>query len=101
VDAPLPGLALLAIIALLFVSVVQVMRIARYRQSLEAELVDAQATIRSLRRRLDDATRPPTQFARMRLRRVAVDRFARLRLAAPPRSPRPEVLDGGHRVRVH
>lgn len=99
-EAPLPGLALMAIIALLFVSVVQVLAIARYRQSLESELVDAHATIRALRRRLDDATRPPTQFARMRLRRVAVDRFARLRLAVPPRSARPESLDGG-RARVH
>jgi hypothetical protein len=96
VEAPLPALALLAMIALLFVAVLQVMLIARYRRTLEMQLDEANATIRALRARLDEATRPPTQFARMRLRRVAVDRFARLRLAAPRRSPAPEIPDTLH-----
>jgi hypothetical protein len=91
VDAPLPALALLAMIALLFVAVLQLMLIARYRRMLETQLFEANTTIRALRARLDEATRPPTQFARMRLRRVAVDRFARLRLAAPRRSQLPEI----------
>ena len=99
-EAPLPGLALMAIIALLFVSVVQAMLISRRLRALEAQLADAQGTIRALRRHLDDATQPPTQFARMRLRRVAVDRFARLRLAFPPRSRPPALLDG-IQTRVH
>lgn len=90
-DAQLPGLAM---ITLLFVAVLQVMQLVRYRRALETELDEAHATIRVLSARLDDATRPPTQFARMRLRRAAVDRFARLHLAAPRRRHVPEAADG-------
>jgi hypothetical protein len=100
VEAHLPGLALFAMIALLFVALLQAMVLARYRRTLESQLEEAQSTIRALRARLDDATRPPTQFARMRLRRVAVDRFARLRLAAPRGSQLTDVADG-RRVRAH
>lgn len=99
-EAHLPGLALFAMIALLFVSLLQAMVLARYRRTLESQLDEAHSTIRALRARLDDATRPPTQFARMRLRRVAVDRFARLRLAAPRGSHLTDVADG-RRVRAH
>ena len=99
-EAQLPGLALFAMIALLFVSLVQAMVLARYRRTLEMQLDEAQATIRALRARLDDATRPPTQFARMRLRRVAVDRFVRLRLAVPRRTRHAEIPDGA-RARTH
>jgi hypothetical protein len=100
VEAHLPGLALFAMIALLFVSLLQAMVLARYRRTLESQLDEAHSTIRALRARLDDATRPPTQFARMRLRRVAVDRAARLRLAAPRGSQLADVSDG-RRVRAH
>lgn len=55
------------------------------RRQLERQLADAHAEIDALRARLAEATRPPTQFARMHMRAVAVDRFARLRLAAPRR----------------
>ena len=99
-EAHLPGPALFAMIALLFVSVLQVMLLARYRRTLETRLDEAHSTIRTLRARLDDATRPPTQFARMRLRRVAVDRFARLRLAVPRGSRLAEASDG-RRLRTH
>ena len=61
------------------------LRVARERE-LEARLAAARAEINGLRARLADATRPPTQFARMRIRQVAVHRFARLRLAAPRRT---------------
>ena len=60
-------------------------RVARERE-LEEELGAAHTEIAVLRTRLLDATRPPTQFARTYMREVAVDRFARLRLAAPHRS---------------
>jgi hypothetical protein len=100
VDAPLPEPAVLAIIALLFASVAQAMLISRRLRALESQLADARGTIRLLRRHLDDANRPPAQFARMRLRDVAVERFARLRLALPPRSQPPDVLKGPH-LRVH
>lgn len=56
--------------------------LGRTRQrELEAELADAHAEIERLRSRLDDVTRPPVQFARMRVREAAVDRLVRLRLA--------------------
>lgn len=61
------------------------LRVARARE-LEARLDDARVEIASLRADLRDATRPPAQFARMRMREVAVHRFARLRLAAPRRA---------------
>ena len=56
--------------------------ITRHRE-LEEELAEAHELIAELRLRLADATRPPTQFARMRQREAAVGRFARLRLADP------------------
>lgn len=80
------GLAILAIIALLSAAVVQAMLLSRYRRDLESRLDAAQAAIRALNARLDEATRPPTQFARMHMRQVAMDRFVRLRLAAPRRA---------------
>ncbi len=51
------------------------------RRRLEEELVRADAEISRLRRMLADATRPPTQFARMREREVAIRRLTRLRIA--------------------
>jgi hypothetical protein len=87
VDAQLRELAVLAVLACLFVVTHYVVstRIARQRE-LESRLDAARAEIAALRARLTDATRPPTQFARMRIRQVAVNRFARLSLAAPRRS---------------
>lgn len=85
-EPPLRDLAVLATIALLFVAVLQVMLLARHRRELEARLGQAHAEMDTLRERLDEATRPPTQFARMRLRERAVNRFGRLRRAVPRRS---------------
>ena len=51
------------------------------RKRLEAELARADAEIARLRALLADATRAPTQFARMRQREVAMRRLGRLRLA--------------------
>jgi hypothetical protein len=51
------------------------------RRRLEEELVRADDEIARLRRLLADATRPPTQFARMREREVALRRLTRLRFA--------------------
>ena len=74
-------------IALLLVATLYVVSLRNARQrALEARLNEAHVEIASLRARLADATRPPAQFARMRMRAVAVDRFARLRLAAPRRT---------------
>ena len=74
-------------IALLLVATLYVVSLRNARQrALEARLDEANVEIASLRARLADATRPPAQFARMRMRAVAVDRFARLRLAAPRRT---------------
>ena len=56
------------------------------RKRLEEELVRADAEIARLRRLLADATRPPTQFARMRQREVAMRRLGRLRLAGGGRA---------------
>lgn len=86
-DAQLRELAVLAVLACLFVVTHYVLsaRIARQRE-LESRLDSARAEITALRARLTDATRPPTQFARMHMRRVAVGRFARLSLATPRRS---------------
>ena len=86
VEATLRDLAVLATIALLFAAVLQVMLLARHRRELEAELGQVHAELETLRERLDEATRPPTQFARMRLRERAVNRFGRLRRAVPRRS---------------
>lgn len=51
------------------------------RRRLEEELARADAEIARLRSLLADATRPPTQFARMREREVAIRRLGRLRFA--------------------
>ena len=51
------------------------------RRRLEEELIRADDEIFRLRRLLADATRPPTQFARMRQREVAIRRLTRLRFA--------------------
>lgn len=56
------------------------------RKRLEEELVRADAEIARLRALLTDATRPPTQFARMRQREVAMRRLGRLRLAGGGRA---------------
>lgn len=87
VDAHVEELAILAALACLFVVTHYVVsaRIARQRE-LESRLEAARAEISALRARLTDATRPPTQFARMRVRQVAMNRFARLSLATPRRS---------------
>ena len=82
-DPQLRDLAVLAVIGLLFLAVVQVLALARRRQHLEDRLAAAHIEIVSLRDRLAEETRPPTQFARMHLRDVALERFARLRLAVP------------------
>ena len=92
-EAPVRDLAVLATIALLFVAVVQVMLLARHRRELEARLSRANAEMDLLHRRLADATRPPAQFARMRLRERAIDRFGRLRRAVPRRSRLREIGD--------
>jgi hypothetical protein len=80
-------IAVLALLASLFVVTYHVItaRIARERE-LASRLDAAREEIAVLRSRLADATRPPTQFARTRMRTAAVDRIARLRLAMPPRS---------------
>jgi hypothetical protein len=51
------------------------------RRRLEEELIRADVEIARLRALLADATRPPTQFARMREREVALRRLSRLRFA--------------------
>lgn len=51
------------------------------RKRLETELDRADAEIARLRTLLADAMRPPTQFARMRQREVAMRRLSRLRFA--------------------
>jgi hypothetical protein len=87
VDPYVRDLIILAATTLFFVLTLYVLtlRVARQRE-LESQLDDAHLEIASLRADLRDATRPPTQFARMRMRQVAVNRFARLRLAAPRRT---------------
>jgi hypothetical protein len=86
-------LAALATIALLFVAVGHVMVLARHRRALEERLNRADAEIAALRLHLDEATRPPMQFARMRMRERAMYRFGRLRRAAPRRRM-PELSEG-------
>ena len=61
------------------------------RRRLEAQLAGAYGEIRRLRAALAEATRPPAQFARMRMHERAVDRFARLRRATPRRLRAPAV----------
>jgi len=87
VDARLSEIAFLAALACLLFVIHYVLsaRIARQRE-LESRLDAARAEIATLRARLTDATRPPTQFARMHMRGIAVDRFLRLRLAEPRRT---------------
>jgi hypothetical protein len=80
-------------LALLFCAVVLVMLVAHHHRQLEERLGEAQAERDALRSRLAEATRPPTQFARMRLREVAAYRFARLRRAVPRRSRPPGVIE--------
>jgi hypothetical protein len=94
VEAPARDLAALATIALLCAAVVQTMLLARYRREIEERLDQAHTEMHALRERLDEATRPPAQFARMRLRESAAYRFARLRRAAPRRSRLTEVTEG-------
>jgi hypothetical protein len=91
VDPHLRDIAILLSVAWLFTLTLYVLtrRVARERE-LEEELGAAHTEIAALRTRLTEATRPPTQFARSHMREVAVDRFARLRLAAPRRSRSPE-----------
>lgn len=93
-EAPARDLAALATIALLFAAVVQVMLLARHRRQIEERLERAHTEMNALRERLDEATRPPAQFARMRLRESAVYRFARLRRAVPRRSRLADVSEG-------
>jgi hypothetical protein len=95
VEAPEQELAALATIALLFAAVVQVMLLARHRREVEARLDEAYAEMDALRERLDEATRPPTQFARMRLRESAAYRFARLRRAVPRHIRVPQLTESG------
>ena len=84
-------MAVLATIALLFVAVVLVMLLARHHREMDERLGKAQAEIDALRQTLTEATRPPAQFARSRLRESAVYRFARLR-RADPRRTRPAIV---------
>ena len=92
-EAPVRDLAILAMVVLLFGAVVLVMLVAQHRQALEDQLADAYAQIDVLRLRLAEATRPPTQFARMRVRDGALYRFARLRRAVPRRTRRLSVIE--------
>ena len=87
VEPHVRDLIILAATTLVFVLTIYILslRVTRERE-LKAQLNAARSEIAALRARLADATRPPTQFARMRMREVAVNRFARLRLAAPRRS---------------
>ena len=94
-EGPAQDLAALATIALLFAAVVQVMLLARHRREMEARLQRAHAERDALRERLAEATRPPAQFARMRLSEDAVYRFARLRRAVPRRSRQQAVSEAG------
>ena len=93
-DGPVRDLAALATIALLFLAVGQVMVLARHRRELEERLSRADTEIEALRLHLDEATRPPMQFARMRMRERAMYRFGRLRRAVPRRSRLPDVAEG-------
>ena len=65
------------------------------RRRLEEELVRTDAEIRRLRQLLAEATRPPTQFARMREREVALRRLTRLRIAGEGRHARDRTLRAG------
>ena len=100
VDSHLRDLAILLTMAWLFTLTLYAVqrRVARERD-LEEELGAAHTEIAALRTRLAEATRPPAQFARTHMREVAVDRFARLRLAAPRRSRSPERVPLRERTR--
>ena len=98
-EAPARDLAALATIALLVAAVVQVMLLARHRREVEARLERANTEVDALRERLAEATRPPAQFARMRLRETAVYRFARLRRAVPRTSRLPAMSERAHELR--
>ena len=91
-EAQAQALAALVMIALLAAAVVQVMLLARHRRHVEAQLDRARAEMDALRDRLAEATRPPAQFARMRMRESAAYRFARLRRAVPRRRRTPDVV---------
>lgn len=91
-DPQLRDLAALGVVGLLIVAVVLVLAVERQQRALEAQLAEARSEIDALHHRLTEATRPPTQFARMHLRDVALERFARLRLAVPRRSGAPDAL---------
>ena len=93
-EAPVRDLAALATIALLVAAVLQVMLLARHRREVEARLDEAREELDMLRERLDDATRPSAQFARMHLRETAVYRIARLRRAIPHHRRLADVTEG-------
>ena len=65
------------------------------RRRLEEELARTDAEIVRLRQLLAEATRPPTQFARMREREVALRRLTRLRIAGEGRHERGRELRAG------
>ncbi len=65
------------------------------RRRLEEELARTDAEIRRLRQLLAEAMRPPTQFARMREREVALRRLTRLRIAGDGRHDRERTLRAG------
>ena len=65
------------------------------RRRLEEELARTDAEIARLRQLLAEATRPPTQFARMREREVALRRLTRLRIAGEGRHDRERILRAG------
>ena len=92
-EAPLRDLAVLATFALLFVAVAHVIVLARHRRELDARLFRAQREVETLRLHLAEATRPPMQFARMRMRERALYRFGRLRRAVPRRTKRSELTE--------
>ena len=93
-------MAVLATIALLFVAVILVMLLARRHREMDERLARAKAEIEALRQTLTEATRPPAQFARTRLRESAVYRFARLRRAVPRRT-RPAIASERVRDLTH
>ena len=65
------------------------------RRRLEEELARTDAEIARLRQLLAEATRPPTQFARMREREVALRRLTRLRIAGEGRHDPERILRAG------
>lgn len=65
------------------------------RRRLEEELARTDAEISRLRQLLAEATRAPTQYARMREREVALRRLTRLRIAGEGRHDRQRTLRAG------